>query len=146
MGFVTAGFLSVFGVDPLLGRDLLPEEDLPNAPAVVVLSHGLWERRYGADPEIVGKTLEMDGAPLTIVGVMPSGFALHLPPDAGVPPSLDAWVPWGGEYEESPRAFRVLTAVGRLRDSIGLDEARARISALAQRLAADHPEDYTASA
>lgn len=145
MGFITAGFLSIFGVDPLLGRDVLPEEDLPNAPAVVVLSHGLWERRYGADPGIIGKTLEMDGAPLTIVGVMPSGFALHLPPDAGVPPYLDAWVPWGGGYEESPRSFRVLTAVGRLRDAIGLDEARARVAALARRLAADHPEDYEAS-
>jgi predicted permease len=145
MGFVTAGFLSIFGVDPFLGRDVLREEDVPNAPAVVVLSHGLWERRYGADPDIVGKTLEMDGAPLTIVGVMPSGFALHLPPDAGVPPYLEAWVPWGGGYEESPRSFRVLTAVGRLRDGIGLDEARARISALALRLAADHPEDYEAS-
>ncbi|HLE71379.1 MAG TPA: ADOP family duplicated permease, partial [Vicinamibacteria bacterium] len=145
MGFVTAGFLSIFGVDPFLGRDVLPEEDVPNAPAVVVLSHGLWERRYGADPDIVGKTLEMDGEPLTIVGVMPSGFALHLPPDAGVPPYLEAWVPWGGGYEESPRSFRVLTAVGRLRDAIGLDEARARISTLALRLAADHPEDYEAS-
>jgi predicted permease len=145
MGFASAGFLSVFGVDPLLGRDILPEEDVPNAPAVVVLSHGLWERRYGADPDIVGKTLEMDGAPLTIVGVMPSGFALHLPPDAGVPPYLDAWVAWGGGYEESPRSFRVLTAVGRLRGAIGLDEARARVSTLSLRLAADHPDDYAAS-
>jgi predicted permease len=145
MGFVTAGFLSIFGVDPLLGRDILPEEDVLNAAPVVVLSHGLWERRYGADPGIVGKTLEMDGAPLTIVGVMPPGFALHLPPDAEVPPFLDAWVAWGGGYEESPRSFRVLTAIGRLRDGIGRDEARARLSALALRLAADHPEDYAAS-
>jgi predicted permease len=145
MGFVSAGFLSVFGVDPLLGRDFLPEEDVPNAPAVVVLSHGLWERRYGADRSIVGKTLEMDGAPLTIVGVMPRGFALHFPPDAGVPPYLEAWVPWGGGYEEQPRAFRVLTAVGRLRDDVSLEEARARIGALAHRLVADHSEDYAAS-
>jgi predicted permease len=142
MGFVTAGFLSLFGVDPLLGRDFLPEEDVPNAPAVVVLSHGLWERRYGADRGIVGKTLEMDGAPLTIVGVMPPGFALHFPPDAGVPPTLEAFVPWGGGYEGEPRSFRVLTAVGRLRDTVSLDEARARIGALAERLAADYSKDY----
>src|SRR3972149_1848105 len=62
----------------------------------------------------------MDGEPLTIVGVMPSGFALHLPPDAGVPPYLEAWVPWGGGYEESPRSFRVLTAVGPSRGLRGL--------------------------
>ncbi len=145
MGFVTAGFLSVFGVPPLLGRDVLPEEDVLNAPPVVVLSHGLWERRYGADPEIVGKTLEMDGEPLTIVGVMPPGFALHFPFDAGVPPNLEAWVPWGGGYDQSSRAFRVFTVIGRLRPTIGIGEARVRVSSLARRLAGDHPEDYAAS-
>jgi predicted permease len=145
MGFVTAGFLSIFGVEAVLGRDFLPEEDVINAPGVVVLSHGLWERRYGADPYIVGKTLEMDGQPLTIVGVMPSRFALHFPPDAGVPPYLEAWVPWGGGYEESPRSFRVMTVVGRLRATVSLDEARARIGALAERLRVDHKEDYAIS-
>jgi putative ABC transport system permease protein len=142
MGFVSAGFLSVFGVEPLLGRDLQPSEDFPNAPRVVVLSHGLWQRRYGGDPEIVGKTLEMDGEPATIVGVMPSSFALIFPPDADVPAGLELWAPFGGGYEESPRSFRVLTVIGRLSENAGFEESRARIDALSRRLVADHPGDY----
>jgi hypothetical protein len=140
MGFVTSGFLSLLGVEPMLGRDVRPEEDVPNAPRVVVLSHGLWERRYGADRTMVGKTIEMDGDPFTVVGVMPAGFSLLLPPDAGVPRSLEAWVPWGGGYEEMSRSFRVFTVVGRLRDGVSLDEGSARIESLARRLVADHPE------
>jgi predicted permease len=145
MGFVTSGFLSLLGIEPMLGRDVLPEEDVPNAPRVVVLSHGLWERRYGAESSIVGKTIEMDGDPFTVVGVMPEGFSVLLPPDAEVPRSLEAWVPWGGGYEDMSRSFRVFTTVGRLRDGLSLDEARTRIAGLAGRLVADHPEAYSSS-
>jgi predicted permease len=142
MGFVTAGFLSLFGVDPLLGRDLLTDEDVPNGPRVVVLSHGLWERRYGADPAIVGKSLEMDGEPFTIVGVMPDTFTLILPADADVPASLELWAPFGGGYEESPRSFRVMTLVGRLSNDASLEESRARFETLSRQLVSDHPGDY----
>lgn len=145
MGFVSAGFLSVFGVDPLLGRDLLPEEDVPNAPRVVVLSHGLWQRRYGSDPAIVGKTLEMDGEPCTIVGVMPAAFALILPTDADVPLDLELWAPFGGGYAESPRSFRVMTLIGRLSTSASFEESRARIDALSRQLVSDYPSDYRSS-
>jgi hypothetical protein len=142
MGFVTAGFLSVLGVQPLLGRDVLPEEDVTNAPPVIVLSHGLWQRRYGSDPAIVGKTVELDAVPHTVRGVMPPGFRVLTPPDAGVPEMLEAWVPWGGGYQEMSRAFRVFTVLGRLRDGSSLDEARTEMRALAARVALDHPQDY----
>ena len=145
MGFVTAGFLSVFGVEPLLGRDILPSEDVEGAPPTVVLSHGLWQRRYGADPDIVGGTIEMDGEPHTVVGVLPRGFTLLLPPDAGVPETLQAFVAWGGGYEELERSFRVFTVVGRLTPDASLGEANAQLGAMASRLAADHPEDYASS-
>ncbi len=145
MGFVSAGFLSLFGVDPFLGRDVLPEEDVPNAPRVVVLSHGLWERRYGGDPAIVGKTLEMDGEPCSIVGVMPPAFALILPTDADVPRDLALWAPFGGGYEELPRSFRVLTVVGRIPENAGFEESRARVDALSRQLVSDHPGDYQSS-
>ncbi len=145
MGFVSAGFLSLFGVAPLLGRDILPEEDLPNAPRVVVLSHGLWERRYGSNPAMVGKTIEMDGDPFTVVGVMPKAFALILPSDADVPVDLELWAPWGGAYEESPRSFRVMTVVGRLSENASLDQSRARLEAISRQLVSDHPADYKSS-
>jgi predicted permease len=145
MGFVSAGFLSLFGVPPLLGRDVAKEEDAPNAPDVVVLSHGLWQRRYGSDPDIVGRTIEMDGTPFTVVGVMPPSFAVVLPPDADVPADLELWAPWGGGYEDAPRSFRVVTLVGRLSGTTSLDGSRARLEALSRKLVSDHPADYRSS-
>ena len=145
MGFVTAGFLSVFGVEPLLGRDILPSEDVEGAPPTVVLSHGLWQRRYGADPDIVGGTIEMDGEPHTVVGVLPRGFTLLLPPDAGVPATLQAFVSWGGGYEEMSRGFRVFSVVARLAPGSSTAGADAELAALAPRLVADHSEDYEQS-
>jgi predicted permease len=142
MGFVTAGFLSVLGVEPLLGRDIAPEEDVPNAELVVVLSHGLWQRRYGADPGIVGKTISMDGEPLTVVGVLREDFRTLLPPAAGVPDRLQAFVPWGGGYGELSRSFRVFTVVARLDPGAGIDSAAAELRTLSARLVADYPEDY----
>ncbi len=85
MGFISQGFLRTLGVSPALGRFVAADEDVPNGPTVIVLSHGLWQRRYGGDRDIVGKTVDMDDVPHTVVGVMPEGFRLLLPPDAGVP-------------------------------------------------------------
>jgi predicted permease len=145
MGFVTAGFLSVLGIEPLSGRDIAPEEDVPNAEGVVVLSHGLWQRRYGADPEIVGQTISMDGEPLTVVGVLRDDFRTLLPPEAGVPDTLQAFVPWGGGYDELSRSFRVFTVVARLEPDARLENAAAELRTLAARLVSDYPEDYQRS-
>ncbi|HSF16887.1 MAG TPA: ABC transporter permease [Vicinamibacteria bacterium] len=145
MGFVTAGFLSVLGVEPLLGRDISPEEDVLGAPQVIVLSHGLWQRRYGGQTDVVGKTIEMDGISHTVVGVMPERFAMWMPPDSGVPKSLQAWVPWGGGYEEMSRSFRVFTVVGRLRPELDVEKARSELSDIAVRIAADFSADYERS-
>jgi hypothetical protein len=71
---VTPSFFKVLGTQPLLGRYLLPSEQGPKAPAVVVLSYGFWQSRLASDPEIVGKTITLDGLPNTIVGIMPQGF------------------------------------------------------------------------
>src|SRR5919206_3231437 len=71
---VTTGFFSVLGVQPVLGRAFLPEEDKPGAITSAIISHGLWKRRFGADPAIVGKQVQISSRPITIVGVMPPGF------------------------------------------------------------------------
>ena len=71
---VSAGFFRVLGVKPLLGRTFLPEEETLGRDHEVVLSYGLWKRRYGGDPSLVGKTIRMDGADFTVVGVMPREF------------------------------------------------------------------------
>src|SRR4029079_1551153 len=71
---VTPSFFKVLGTQPLLGRSLLPDERGPKAPAVVILSYGVWQSRLGSDPEAVGRAITLDGLPHTIVGIMPQGF------------------------------------------------------------------------
>jgi hypothetical protein len=75
-GFVTADAMPLLGVSPALGRSFATEDDLPGRPPVVVLSDGLWRRRFGSDPDVVGRTLLLDDMPTTVLGVMPPGFQL----------------------------------------------------------------------
>jgi len=122
MAFVTAGLLPTLGVTPLLGRHPLPNEDVAGSAAVIVLAEHLWQRRYGADPQIIGKRIEMDDEPHTVVGVMPAGFRVHLPPDMNMPPQVDAWVTFGGNFDGYGRTFRTFTVLGRMRaDATRLD-------------------------
>jgi hypothetical protein len=87
---VTEGFWDALGMQPAVGRGFLPEEHVRGARAVVIISHGLWQRRLGSDPAIVNKTISMDGEPWTIVGVLPREFAPQLMPRPG---ELDVWTP-----------------------------------------------------
>ena len=80
---VSADFFGVLGAQPLLGRSLRPEDDVPNAAPVAVLSHGAWTRRFGADPAIVGSTMTLDSGPVEIIGVMPA--------DLDVPRGAEFW-------------------------------------------------------
>ena len=113
---VTGNFARVLGVAPALGRFLAADEDRPGGPGVAVLSDGLWRRRFGADPAAVGRTVQLDGVPTTIVGVMPRGFAFE-GAELFVPVAIDRTAP-------QPRTAHYLGAVGRLRPGASLEEAR----------------------
>jgi putative ABC transport system permease protein len=121
----------VLGIEPALGRVFGTEEDVDGRDDVVVLSHGLWERRFGSDPSIVGETVELDGTPTRVLGVMPSGFAF---PDRDV----QAWIPAGIDPANPPgRASHFAYLVGRLREGVSIDQASAELSALVDRWEAD---------
>ena len=90
-GFVGANVFPILGVTPALGRGFTAEEDRPDGPAVVVLGHALWQRRFGGDPAIVGRPVQVDGEAVTVVGVMPAGF--RLPLDYGGDGPTEAWRP-----------------------------------------------------
>ena len=114
---VTANFFSVLGVTPLHGRSFLTGEDQPGADKVVVLSHGLWQRRFGGDPDLVGRTLDLDSVPTTVVGVMPPGFSFRSQ-------DRDLWVP----MEMDPAGVDDYNAsyvqgIARLRDGVSRDAA-----------------------
>lgn len=131
----SANLFRLVGVEPALGRGFLPEEETPGRDRVVVLDHGLWAGRYGADPSIVGRRLILDGEPHEVVGVMPAGFRF---PDDG---TVAMWTPLGFDKSEvATRAHRTFNVVGRLAPGVDLAAARAELATIAGRLAAAHPE------
>lgn len=130
---VTPNNFQMLGIRPMLGRGLVPEDGRAGAEKVVVLSHGLWKRRYGADPGIVGSALEIDGEPATVVGVL----------------SDAQWFPWPWtqlvaplhlEPEQLSRTDHRLGVFARLAPGVSLDEAQAELDVVARRFAAEYPE------
>jgi predicted permease len=121
---VTAELFDVLGVRPLRGRTFTPRETLPNAPPAVVLSHAIWQRAFGGDPQIVGRGIEVDGRPVTVVGVMPPGFDLH---DARIQVFLPATL---DPSNRRNRGNHYLYLVGRLAPETTLVQARAELETL----------------
>jgi putative ABC transport system permease protein len=124
----------LLGVGASLGRGFLPEEGRPGKGQVAILSHGLWERRYGADPRILGKPVTLDTNPYVVVGVMPPGFAF---PSA----TTDAWIPFVPTADElRSHGYQEAFAIGRLKPAVRLEQAQAEMDAIAARLANGYPE------
>jgi putative ABC transport system permease protein len=139
---VTAGFFETLGVRPLHGRLFRESETSPGHPAVVVLGHGVWRRRFGADPGIVGRTLRLDGEPYEVVGVMPASFRF--------PEEADFWVPLTFPPDvATQRGAHYLDVIARLRPGVTAAAAGAEIRAIADRLRLAYPRTnsgYTAVA
>lgn len=130
---VSADLFPLLGVRPLVGRWPRADEDRPGAPRVVLLSHALWQRRFGADPNLVGRTVRLDDESWTVIAVMPAGFDF---PAQVVGERLDLWVPIAFSAETAAdRAVHRLGAVGRLAPAVGLAGARSELGAVAARTA-----------
>jgi predicted permease len=130
LAVVSADFFKVLGVEPILGRAFLPEEDQQRGPRVVVLSYGFWQQRYGADPDVVGKTLTLDDFNYTIIGVMPR--------ESQYPHGVKFWRPLGIDYVTG-REHQNLNVIGRLKPGVILRQARAEMDTIAERLAREYP-------
>ena len=138
---VTEDFFPLLGVDPILGRHFLPSEVVPNGPKVVMISHRLWTRRYGSDPNIVGKTIRMDGLAYTVVGVLPESFRLHLPAEAVLIKHSEVWSPLQFDLTRAvPRTWTILTVIGRLKDGVPLEKAQAEMDRIAANFRLENPE------
>src|SRR5262249_50909435 len=130
---VSADFFAAIGASPAIGRTFLPEEEQPANAARVVLSDGLWRRRFGADPSIVGTPILVDGGQSIGVGVMGKGF--------NFPIGSEVWAPLSfGETALKARGSRYLTVIGRLVDGHDIGRARAQFKAVAERLRREYPE------
>ena len=130
---VTSDFLAALGVSPALGRGLAPDDDLPGRPKAAWLGHGLWQRRFGGDPAIVGRSVRIDGESVEVRGVMPEGFSF--------PDGSELWISlaFGRDELETQRGAHYLQVVGRLRPEREVASVDAELRGLAERLAREHP-------
>jgi putative ABC transport system permease protein len=131
---VSAAFFSVLRVRPELGRPFAATENTPGSTNVVILSHALWEQRFGGDPGVIGRRILLDGVRKEVVGVMPAGFAY--------PDGREAWLPI--EYDENfvskQRASWYLDVIARLRPNVSPEQSAAEVETLGRRLAMQYPD------
>src|SRR5688572_6351599 len=139
---VTADYFSVLRVKPVLGRVFTHDEDKPGAPAVVVLSHGLWQRRFGGDANIIGREIDLGGK-TTVVGILPAGFQFPIRDEP-----QDFWEPvfsasfMTKEIREE-RANRFLPVIGRLRSGATVEQVKAELDLLSRQIEQQSPQSNT---
>jgi putative ABC transport system permease protein len=136
---VTANYLRTLGVAPALGRDFSPEDDVPGHERVAILSHGFWQRLLGGRPDVLGQTLQLDGQPFTVVGVMPASFQ---PQSRRVDRGVRAELYTPAAYtpdDHSQHGGHYIGVFGRLKAGVGVDQARSEMSLIADRLAKQFP-------
>ena len=142
---VSGNYFDVLGVRPAIGRAFLPQEDAaPGAGPVVVLSHGTWSRRFGADPNVLGRTITLNRQPFTVVGVAPEGFRGTFAiggPELWLPMSMHDQV-LSGTFKEwfNDRRFLGFSVMGRLRPGVSRQQAEASMKTLARQLEQEYPE------
>ena len=139
--FTTGNLFSMLGVEPELGRNLLPSDDDPSAPRVLLISHRVWQRSFGGVQSVIGRDVNLDGEIRTIVGVMPKDFRF--------PTQTDLWAPAERFFAaNTSRSWRADQAVARLKPGVTAAQADAELKLIAERLAAAHPDtnkDVTAA-
>ena len=132
---VTPSLFRALNARPFLGRLFAPEEAVPGSPSAVLLSYGLWQRRFGGDPSVVGKTVKLNGPAYTVVGVLPPDFIIS-------PRRYEIYRAMSfDDSQKANRRGRYLTVLARLRPGVTPGQARAEMNALGARLAAQYPEE-----
>jgi putative ABC transport system permease protein len=142
---VTWDLFPALGIQPQLGRGFLPSEEAAGT-RVVVLSHGLWQRHFGGDRSILGRTITLDREPYTVTGVAPAGFVFP-----ASEPNIQLWITIAGDHEAPPgdtpvteqRANHMLRALGRLKRGVSVEQARADLNVIAAALAKQYPNSNT---
>jgi len=133
--YITENFLRALGVSPMIGRDFTAADNIPGAEKVVLLGYGVWQRDFGADPNITGRQVRINGTPATIVGVMMKGFAF--------PANEELWIPLYSEFpplaRNDPRGTNP-AVLGVLKPNVSLDQANAEFTAFARRFAEAYPD------
>ncbi|MFL6278205.1 MAG: ABC transporter permease [Blastocatellia bacterium] len=129
----TWDYFMTLGIAPLAGRTFTAEEDRPGGVPVILLSEGLWRRRFGSDAGIVGQTIPINGQSATVIGIMPNDYR----------PNIEFWMPLGISYQNADRNLHNIQVVGRLAAGVTQEQAQTEMSAIAQRLIEQYPESNT---
>lgn len=146
---VSPNLFSMLGVAPRVGRQFTVEEgvappqdgqDGDGAPAAAILSYGLWQRRYGGDPEVVNRTIEINNTQVPIAGVMPEGFQLLLGPGTSLSPDVDVWRPL--VLDPNDRGFWAYRSIARLGDGVSFEQAQAEVAAVGEGLVEENADAY----
>ena len=133
---VTANFFQALGVKPIQGRAFLPDEEQPGQGNVAIISAGLWQRRFGDDPAVIGQTIQIDGRNHTIIGVVAN--------QARLPEGAEVWKPLNFDLAEMKiRRFHFLRAIGRLKPDVTLQQAQSEMDAIAVALEKQYPDSNT---
>jgi putative ABC transport system permease protein len=142
IGLVSTNFFStVLGADAAIGRTFAAEDETATAPRTILLSWALWQRRFGGDTAIVGRPVQVNGFPTTVVGVMPADFRLLMPPDAAVPDDLQAWQLLNPQAViRGPRGQQFLRVVGRMKPGVTLEQARTQVDGIAAAISREFTE------
>ena len=125
-------YFDLLGVSPTLGRSFAAGDDRPGAPRVAVISYGLWQRRFGGDPKVMGRSLVVDGEPCTIIGVAPAGFRFFFAPEI--------WMPMALDRAKVTRDFHYMVPLGRLKPGVTLAQARAEMDGIAKNIERAYPK------
>jgi len=137
---VTSDFFTVLGAEPLLGRTFVADDDHPGHEQVAILSESFWRNQFGADRNIVGRTITLDGAGFTVIGVMRSKFQFPLTSDPEY--AVKLWTPLAmTDTQRAVRAEHHYAVIGRLRPGVSLQQAQAEMDTISQRLEQQYPED-----
>jgi putative ABC transport system permease protein len=132
---VTVNFFDLLGVQPKMGRAFLPEEEQPGKDQEIILSYGLWERRFASDPNILNRIVKVDGKSFTIIGVMDKGFDFPMPAEAWMPLALTV-------KQRSERNSRSIWVLGKLKANTSVKQAVAEMSGLVQRESDAYPDSH----
>src|SRR5579862_8285629 len=139
-GKATSGLFAVLGVQPLLGRVFTSDEDQPGKSQVVVLTEGLWKRRFGGDPGVIGRAIHLNGKPYTVVGIVPPILEWFAPLDAWIPTAFTA-----ADMAPTHRGDEFLFIVARLQPGVTVEGARAGMAIFGRTLATAFPDNFSAS-
>jgi len=133
---VTTNFFQVLGVQPMLGRSFLPEEEIPGRPHSVIISHELWQRQFGSDPNLINNSLTLNGRQVVVSGVMPPDFEVQFPTSVHV----DMWVPMIIDSGAPDHSNNFLYALSRLKQDVSREQAQTEMNLIASQLQQQYPE------